>query len=189
MSQINVHCVRPLKHYNEIKLYFYFFLEMTSSYGGKIGVWHPIIWSPILFILVIMQFVGWYYVIGPYLLVCVLPTTDLYNMQKWRSRLKEQKIANIAVANCVYCSLSNLQNSPFCWQQWQRHCPINFYSLVVGWDSSSFERVEEFRYLGTTLTDKNSVQEEIKSRLKSGSACYHSVQSLFFQFAIQKFTD
>ena len=26
--------------------------------------------------------------------------------------------------------------------------------------------VEEFRYLGTTLTNKNSIQEEIKSRLK-----------------------
>jgi len=33
-------------------------------------------------------------------------------------------------------------------------------------DNSSFERVEEFKYLGTTLTNKNSIQEEIKSRLK-----------------------
>ena len=45
-------------------------------------------------------------------------------------------------------------------------------------DISSFERVEEFKYLGTTLTDQNSIQEEIKSRLKSGNACYHSVQNL-----------
>jgi len=34
-------------------------------------------------------------------------------------------------------------------------------------DNSSFERVEEFKYLGTTLTSQNSIQEEIKSRLKS----------------------
>ena len=33
-------------------------------------------------------------------------------------------------------------------------------------DNSSFERVEQFKYLGTTLKDQNSVQEEIKSRLK-----------------------
>jgi hypothetical protein len=33
-------------------------------------------------------------------------------------------------------------------------------------DNSSFERVEEFRYLGTTLTIHTSIQEEIKSRLK-----------------------
>jgi hypothetical protein len=45
-------------------------------------------------------------------------------------------------------------------------------------DNSSFERVEEFRYLGTTATNQNSIQEEIKGRLKSGNACYHSVQSL-----------
>ena len=35
-------------------------------------------------------------------------------------------------------------------------------------DNSSFERVEEFKYLGTTITNHNSIQEEIKSRLKSG---------------------
>ena len=35
-------------------------------------------------------------------------------------------------------------------------------------DNSSSERVEQFRYLGKTLTDPNSFQEEIKSRLNSG---------------------
>ena len=32
-------------------------------------------------------------------------------------------------------------------------------------------------YMGTTLTNQNSIVEEIKSRLKSGNACYHSVQN------------
>jgi len=45
-------------------------------------------------------------------------------------------------------------------------------------DNSVFERVEEFKYLGTTLTNQNSIQEEIKSRLKSGNACCHLVQNL-----------
>jgi UDP-galactopyranose mutase len=45
-------------------------------------------------------------------------------------------------------------------------------------DNSSFARFEEFRYFGTTLTNENSIQEEIKRKLKSGNACYHSVQNL-----------
>jgi hypothetical protein len=42
----------------------------------------------------------------------------------------------------------------------------------------SIERVEEFKYLGTTLTDQNSIQEEVKSTLKLGNACCQSVQKL-----------
>ena len=38
--------------------------------------------------------------------------------------------------------------------------------------------MEEFKYLGTTLINQNSIQEEIKNRLKSGNACYHSVRIL-----------
>jgi len=45
-------------------------------------------------------------------------------------------------------------------------------------DNSSLERVKQFKYLGTTLTNQNSIQEEIKSRFKSGNAYCHSVQNL-----------
>ena len=45
-------------------------------------------------------------------------------------------------------------------------------------DNSTFEMVEEFKYLGRTLTNQNSVQEEIKKRVKSGNAYYHLVQAL-----------
>ena len=31
--------------------------------------------------------------------------------------------------------------------------------------------------MGTTLTNQNSIAEEIKNRLRSGNACYHSVQN------------
>ena len=46
----------------------------------------------------------------------------------------------------------------------------------INFDNSSFERVEVFKYLGTTLTDHDSIQEEIKSRLKSEN----NVQVLHF---------
>jgi hypothetical protein len=38
---------------------------------------------------------------------------------------------------------------------------------------------------GKTLTNQNSIPEEAKGRMQSGNACYHLVQSFFFQFAIQ----
>ena len=37
---------------------------------------------------------------------------------------------------------------------------------------------EIYSILVTVLTNQNSIQEEIKSRLKSGNACYHSVQNI-----------
>ena len=53
-------------------------------------------------------------------------------------------------------------------------------------DNRTFERVEEFKYLGTTLTNQNSIAEEIKNRLKSGNACYHSVQNLLSSRLLSK---
>ena len=56
-------------------------------------------------------------------------------------------------------------------------------------DNSTFERVEEFKYFGTTLTNQNVIQEEIKSRLRAGNACYYSVQNFCLLGCCQKFKD
>jgi len=53
-------------------------------------------------------------------------------------------------------------------------------------DNSPIERVEAFKYLGTTLTNQNSIQEEIKSRLKLRNACYYSVQNLLSSSLLSK---
>jgi len=53
-------------------------------------------------------------------------------------------------------------------------------------DNSLFERVEEFKYLGIILTNQNSIQEEIKSILKSGNVYYHSVQNILSSSLLSK---
>ena len=53
-------------------------------------------------------------------------------------------------------------------------------------DNSPIESVEEFKCLGTTLKNQNSIQEEIKCRLKLGNACYYSVQNLLSSSLLSK---
>ena len=45
--------------------------------------------------------------------------------------------------------------------------------------SNFYEKVKTFKYIGSLVTNQNSVQEEIKCRLKAGNSCscYYSVQT------------
>jgi hypothetical protein len=52
---------------------------------------------------------------------------------------------------------------------------IMFPDLNAGKNNNT---VEQFKYLGTTVTNQNFNREEIKSRLNSGNACYYSVQNI-----------
>jgi len=91
----------------------------------------------------------------------------MFNMLEYNMMPQQQDYNNGKIVfNVRQCHIST---------QRSMHISV-WYFLANGLDS--FERVEEFIYLGTTLTNQNSIQEEIRSRLKSGNACYHSMQIL-----------
>ena len=90
---------------------------------------------------------------------------------------RHSRLFSVAVSRRVHGVLRNKDNHPLPPKK-------EVYTLLV--DNSSTERVEQFKYLGTTLTNQNSIQKEIKSRVKLGNACYHSVQNLLSYSLLSK---
>jgi len=66
---------------------------------------------------------------------------------------------------CYALVTSVLRVNGYINDEYHRHIDVVFQCTIYGGNipGNSIERVEEFKYLGTTVTDQNSIQEEIKS--------------------------
>ena len=60
------------------------------------------------------------------------------------------------------------------------------YNIKI--NNTSIERIEEFKYLGTTITHQKTIQDKVKCRLKSGNICYYSAQNLLSSSLLFKTT-
>jgi hypothetical protein len=54
------------------------------------------------------------------------------------------------------------------------------------WDIKTANNILQFKYLGTTVTNRNLIHGEIKRRLNSGNACYYLVQNLLSSCLLSK---
>jgi hypothetical protein len=52
--------------------------------------------------------------------------------------------------------------------------------------NGSFGNLAQFTCLGTTVTDQNLIEKDIKRKLNSGNACYHLVQNLLSSHLLYK---
>jgi uncharacterized protein YwbE len=78
----------------------------------------------------------------------------------------------------------NIQKTKYLFVPGDQHTG-KLYKIM--WGNKSFESVEEFKYsVKIRTTTKNCIPEGIKSRLKSGSGCFHSVQNILTSVYYQK---
>jgi hypothetical protein len=66
------------------------------------------------------------------------------------------------------------------------HHPNSGQNQNIRTANESLENVAKFKYMGMTLTNKNDIHDELKSRLNSGNPCYYSGQNLLSSHLISK---
>jgi hypothetical protein len=103
----------------------------------------------------------------------------------WKRTCYKENTESLVVASKEIGLEVNAEKTKYMVMSRNQNAGQNF---IIKIDNKSFESVEEFKYLGTALTNRNSIQEEIESRLKSGNVCYDSVQDLLSSSMLSKNT-
>jgi hypothetical protein len=113
--------------------------------------------------------------IGTYQLVGY--NDDLNVLGAGTCTIKENREASVFVSNEFVLKL-NYKKTKYMVMSRDQHAVKKITYIYIYMGNKSFERVEHFKYSGTSRTNQNSFHEEIKCRLQSGNACYYSVQNL-----------
>jgi hypothetical protein len=100
------------------------------------------------------------------------------------STLTIKKNMNLAVANKEKDLEVNADGSKCLLISRDQNVGKNY---IIKNDKKYFERVKHFKYLGTTLKNLTFIQEKIKISLKSGNACYHSLQKRLCSGSMKKY--
>ena len=100
----------------------------------------------------------------------------------WKHKCYKENSEALVVASKEIGLEVNADKTEYMVMSWDQNAG---QSYSVKTDNSSLQRVEQLKNLATTLTNQNSIQEEIKCSMESENACYHSLQNFFvFKFVI-----
>jgi len=68
----------------------------------------------------------------------------------------------------------------------QRHEQIGCRNEVLEVKNYKFKRVQQFKYLGTLITQQNEIGTEIKARIQAANKCYFGLTKLLKSRVISK---
>ena len=98
--------------------------------------------------------------------------------------IKENTETSVFISNEIGLELNDKKTKYMVMSQDQHAVKNHNIYIYIG--NKSFERVENFKYLGTTLMNQNFIHEDIKCRVQSGNACCYSVQNLLSSSLLSK---
>jgi hypothetical protein len=108
---------------------------------------------------------------------------DIVLMADSKDKLKEQSKQLINAAKRVGLEI-NAEKTEY--MVVQRHEQIGCRNEVLEVENYKFKRVQQFKYLGTLITQQNEIGTEIKARIQAANKCYFGLTKLLKSRVISK---
>jgi hypothetical protein len=116
-------------------------------------------------------------------------------LKKYKSPSSNQILAELIQAggeillSAIHKLFNSIWNKEDLHDQWKESIivPVHKKGDKTGCNNyRGISLLSQFKYLGTTVTNQNLIQEEIKRRLSSGNVCFHSIQNLLSSRLLSK---